>query len=143
MVTTQNYDIIKFEVPKDSLNLIETVKSMDIPYIARLQLIEMICKSEDFPQIIKKCKNDLDVLLAIARGLKFEMEWGYLKPPKIITDDPAIKLLLAYINDEQPSKEVIEACIELYRSEDNKNNKNALFALLFHFLNPFKVLEPF
>jgi|GEM_PF-3406331 energy-coupling factor transporter ATP-binding protein EcfA2 len=143
LVTTQNYDIIKFEVPKDSLNLIETVKSMDIPYIARLQLIEMICKSEDFPQIIKKCKNDLDVLLAIARGLKFEMEWGYLKPPKIITDDPAIKLLLAYINDEQPSKEVIEACLERYRSEDNENNKKALFALLFHFLNPFKVLKSF
>jgi len=57
------------------------------------------------------------------------------------SENPAIKLLSAYINKKEPSKDVIKVCIEMFRKEKNENNKNALFYLLFYFLNPFKVLK--
>jgi len=144
LVTTKDFEIELVKLCDDPIEFIERVKKLNIPYDSKLFLIEACVNRDILQEIVEKYENKLDILLAIAKDIFLHYSWEEQREEldtkiKLESKNPAIKLLSAYANGENPSKEVIKACIERFRKEKNENNKHALFYLLFHFLNPFKV----
>ena len=141
LVTTKDFEVEFVELSNDPIEFMERVKTLNIPRYLKLSLIEECVDRKKLSEIVDRYENEIDILVAIVKPLGDDLfsEWIKYRKLHLNQQNPTIKLLLAYINKEKPSKDVIKACIERFRKERNKNNRNALFYLLFHFLNPFKV----